>query len=144
LTTLNLMTLPTSVLYALSASFEFFQDRPISVFRAGPPSTRELVNSRGTFFEFSHDTTTNIHDSRGLLRILEGVRWSHSPGFVCVVQGSRRDNVSTSFLQSRPGGISNPGPRHFLSLIVHGNGELPLWSYFSLISFPHCHILFSY
>ncbi len=67
-----------------------------------------------TVSEFSHDTTANIRDSRGLLRILEGVGWSDSPDFACGPQGSHRDNVSASFLQRGHGGISNHGPRHFL------------------------------
>jgi hypothetical protein len=61
----------------------------------------ERISWHPSISEFSHDPTTNIRDSRALPRILEGVGWSDSPDFVYVVQGSRRDNVSASFLQPR-------------------------------------------
>lgn len=59
-------------------------------------------------------TTADIHDSKGILRILERVRWSDSPDYACEAQGSHRNNASASFLQRGPGGALNRESSDFL------------------------------
>jgi hypothetical protein len=54
----------------------------------------ERISYHSPVSEFSHDTTTNIRGSRGLVRILEGAGWSDSPDCACESQGAHRDNAS--------------------------------------------------
>ena len=74
-----------------------------------------MIPCHSSIRESSHVTMANIHDSRGLPKILERAGWSDSQDFAYEAQGSHRDNVSDSFLQRGPGGALNRGSRDFLS-----------------------------